>query len=52
MVQVLSENPADIFGLSPRKGRILPGADADVVVLDPAGEGICTSGKHVSNSDY
>ncbi|GAA2122625.1 dihydroorotase [Nocardioides bigeumensis] len=52
MVQVLSENPADIFGLSPRKGRILPGADADVVVLDPAGEALCTAERHVGSSDY
>ena len=52
MVQVLSENPADIFGLSPRKGRIQPGADADLVILDPAGEDVCTAEKHQGNSDY
>jgi dihydropyrimidinase len=27
--------PAQIFGLYPRKGTLMPGADADVVVFDP-----------------
>lgn len=35
LVQVLCENPARIFGLYPRKGAILPGADADIVLWDP-----------------
>jgi dihydropyrimidinase/dihydroorotase len=34
LAQVASENPARIFGLYPKKGAILPGADADVVVVD------------------
>ena len=35
LVQLLSENPARIFGLWPRKGCLDPGADADLVVYDP-----------------
>jgi dihydropyrimidinase len=34
LVQVASENPARIFGLYPKKGAIVPGADADLVVVD------------------
>lgn len=33
--QVLSENPAKIFKLFPKKGILAPGSDADIVVLNP-----------------
>lgn len=35
VVRLLCENPARIFGLYPRKGALLPGSDADIVLLDP-----------------
>lgn len=35
-VRLCSEAPARTFGLWPRKGSLLPGADADVVVWDPS----------------
>jgi dihydropyrimidinase len=35
LVRLLAEAPARINGLYPHKGSLLPGADADLVVLDP-----------------
>ncbi|CAN5498984.1 allantoinase [soil metagenome] len=35
LVRMTAANPARIFGLYPHKGTLLPGADADLVILDP-----------------
>lgn len=34
LVRMMSANPARIFGLYPQKGSLLPGTDADLVVVD------------------
>jgi len=36
LIEVLAETPARIFGLYPQKGVLEKGADADIVVFDPA----------------
>ena len=35
LVEVTAAAPARLFGLAPRKGSLEPGADADIVLLDP-----------------
>ena len=42
VVRLVAESPAKVLGLWPRKGGILPGADGDVVIVDPKGETVVT----------
>ncbi|NIK77050.1 allantoinase [Paenibacillus castaneae] len=35
MVRLLSQRPADVFGLGHRKGRLAEGYDADLAIIDP-----------------
>lgn len=51
-VEVMSANPARLFGLYPRKGALAPGSDADIVVFDPRREGVITQSNLHSNVDY
>jgi dihydropyrimidinase len=34
-VELVSTTPAYLFGMYPKKGTLQPGADADIVLLDP-----------------
>jgi allantoinase len=34
LAAVLSENPAKLYGLYPRKGSLIPGTDADITIID------------------
>jgi dihydropyrimidinase len=38
VVRLAAERPARAFGHYPRKGAVLPGSDADLVIFDPDGE--------------
>jgi dihydroorotase (multifunctional complex type) len=38
VARVYAEVPARTYGLWPRKGRVAPGADADLVLVNPSGE--------------
>jgi dihydropyrimidinase len=51
-VEVASTTPARMFGLYPRKGTILPGSDADIVVYDPTATQVLSVEKHHMNVDY
>jgi dihydropyrimidinase len=52
-VEITSTTPARMFGLYGRKGVIAPGADADIVIYDPAGHTSIGVGKtHHMNMDY
>lgn len=52
MCLLLSENPAKLYGMYPRKGVIAPGSDADIVILNPSVKQVITAADQVQNVDY
>ena len=52
MCELISENPAKLFGLWDRKGFIKEGFDADLVIIDPKKKTTLTINNQVSKSDY
>jgi dihydropyrimidinase len=51
-VEISSATPARMFGLYPRKGVIAAGADADIVIYDPAATQTLSAATHHMNVDY
>jgi dihydropyrimidinase len=51
-VAVTSTNIAKILGMYPKKGAVLVGSDADLVVWDPEAEKVISAGSQQSAIDY
>lgn len=52
LVEVACANPCRIYGLAPEKGDIQPGADADIVILDPDASYILSHDRMHGAVDY
>lgn len=52
LVRLMSEGPARVFGMWPRKGRLAPGADADVCVWDPRARWTISAATQQQAVDY
>ena len=51
-VELVSTNPAKLFGLHPKKGVLQVGSDADVVIWNPAQEFTISAASHHVRVDY
>jgi dihydropyrimidinase len=51
-VELVSTNPAKIFGLYPQKGELAVGSDADLLLWDPNKEHTLSVNTHHMNTDY
>jgi dihydroorotase-like cyclic amidohydrolase len=52
IAKITSENAARIWGIYPQKGVLLPGSDADIVIVDPNSEWTLSADSLQSRSDY
>ncbi len=48
----MTKRPAEIFGVYPKKGTLLPGSDADIVMIDMDKEKTVRAADLVSRSDF
>lgn len=52
LVEITSANPAKIFGMYPKKGSIMVGSDADIVILDPSRSKLITQQEQHQSTEY
>ncbi len=52
LARVMSENPARVFGIYPRKGTIQVGSDADFTIIDPDARVTITAEDHLGKAGY
>lgn len=51
-VETMCANPAKVYGLYPEKGALLPGSDADIVLIDPNRSYVLTHERMHGAADY
>ena len=51
-MQLLSEQPAKLFGMYPQKGALAVGSDADITILDPNDSGVISAEHQHQRVDY
>jgi allantoinase len=52
MIRLLSQRPAEIFGLAHRKGQIRVGADADLTIIEPNAEWVLDEANQLSSAGW
>jgi allantoinase len=52
LITLIAEGPARRYGYYPRKGTLLPGSDADFVVIDPKAETTITNARLHHHSEF
>lgn len=52
LITSMTKRPAEIFGIYPQKGSLLPRSDADIVVIDLNKEQIVQASAQASRSDF
>jgi dihydroorotase (multifunctional complex type) len=52
VVDALCERPARLYGFYPRKGSLLPGADADITLVDPARSRVIQDDQVISKAGW
>ena len=52
LMELLSGQPAKLFGMYPRKGALAVGSDADIVIFDPEYTGRITAAAQYQAADY